>query len=101
MIGRGEFFFSFFFKLFLECFFCCCRLHIGKGVQLDLRGEGDVWLRCLSEHPVFVKSYYLDRKACRAPGDAVHKVYPATYIKVILLKEKNGIVIAAAKQRAF
>nr|CAD7201511.1 unnamed protein product [Timema douglasi] len=59
----------------------CRRLHIGKGVQLDLRGEGDVWLRCLSDHSVFVQSYYLDREAGRAPGDAVHKIYPSAYIK--------------------
>lgn len=58
------------------------RLHIGKGVQLDLRGEGDVWLRCLSDHSVFVQSYYLDREAGRCPGDAVHKIYPSAYIKV-------------------
>ncbi|CAH1398159.1 unnamed protein product [Nezara viridula] len=58
------------------------RLHIGKGVQLDLRGEGDVWLRCLSDHSVFVQSYYLDREAGRSPGDAVHKIYPSAYIKV-------------------
>uniref|UniRef100_A0A1B0CV21 Mothers against decapentaplegic homolog n=1 Tax=Lutzomyia longipalpis TaxID=7200 RepID=A0A1B0CV21_LUTLO len=44
------------------------RLHIGKGVQLDLRGEGDVWMRCLSDHSVFVQSYYLDREAGRTPG---------------------------------
>ena len=37
------------------------RLHIGKGIQLDLMGEGDVWIRCLSDHSVFVQSYYLDR----------------------------------------
>lgn len=59
------------------------RLHIGKGVQLDLRGEGDVWLRCLSDHSVFVQSYYLDREAGRSPGDAVHKIYPAACIKVM------------------
>ncbi|XP_014230944.1 mothers against decapentaplegic homolog 4 isoform X2 [Trichogramma pretiosum] len=63
------------------------RLHIGKGVVLDLRGEGDVWLRCLSEHSVFVQSYYLDREAGRAPGDAVHKIYPAAYIKVFDLRQ--------------
>lgn len=57
-------------------------MHIGKGVQLDLHGEGDVWLRCLSDHSVFVQSYYLDREAGRAPGDAVHKIYPSAYIKV-------------------
>lgn len=60
------------------------RLHIGKGVQLECKGEGDVWVRCLSDHAVFVQSYYLDREAGRAPGDAVHKIYPSAYIKVIL-----------------
>ncbi len=59
-----------------------CRLHIGKGVQLECKGEGDVWVRCLSDHAVFVQSYYLDREAGRAPGDAVHKIYPSAYIKV-------------------
>nr|XP_049693721.1 mothers against decapentaplegic homolog 4 isoform X1 [Helicoverpa armigera] len=63
------------------------RLHIGKGVQLDLRGEGDVWLRCLSDHSVFVQSYYLDREAGRAPGDAVHKIYPSACIKVFDLRQ--------------
>ncbi|XP_019869484.1 mothers against decapentaplegic homolog 4 isoform X2 [Aethina tumida] len=63
------------------------RLHIGKGVQLDLQGEGDVWLRCLSDHSVFVQSYYLDREAGRQPGDAVHKIYPAAYIKVFDLRQ--------------
>lgn len=58
------------------------RLHIGKGVQLECRGEGDVWMRCMSDHAVFVQSYYLDREAGRAPGDAVHKIYPGAYVKV-------------------
>lgn len=58
------------------------RLHIGKGVQLERRGEGDVWMRCRSDHAVFVQSFYLDREAGRAPGDAVHKVYPGAHIKV-------------------
>ena len=58
------------------------RLHIGKGIQLDLVGEGDVWIRCLSDHSVFVQSYYLDREAGRAPGDAVHKIYPLAHTKV-------------------
>lgn len=48
---------------------------------------GDVWLRCLSEHSVFVQSYYLDREAGRQPGDAVHKIYPQAYIKVFDLKQ--------------
>lgn len=49
-----------------------------------MRGEGDVWLRCLSDHSVFVQSYYLDREAGRAPGDAVHKIYPSACIKVVI-----------------
>ncbi|VEL14645.1 unnamed protein product [Protopolystoma xenopodis] len=61
------------------------RLYIGKGVELDNVGEGDVWIRCLSEFSVFVQSYYLDREAGRAPGDAVHKIYPGAYIKVCLI----------------
>lgn len=63
------------------------RLHIGKGVLLDLHGEGDVWLRCLSDQPVFVQSYYLDREAGRTPGDAVHKIYPSAFIKVFDLQQ--------------
>ncbi len=70
----------------LGLIWCVCmpvfRLHIGKGVQLECKGEGDVWVRCLSDHAVFVQSYYLDREAGRAPGDAVHKIYPSAYIKV-------------------
>lgn len=65
------------------------RLHIGKGVQLECKGEGDVWVRCLSDHAVFVQSYYLDREAGRAPGDAVHKIYPSAYIKVATRDSKN------------
>uniref|UniRef100_A0A8B9UW89 Mothers against decapentaplegic homolog n=1 Tax=Anas zonorhyncha TaxID=75864 RepID=A0A8B9UW89_9AVES len=58
-----------------------------RGVQLECRGEGDVWMRCLSDHAVFVQSYYLDREAGRAPGDAVHKIYPGAYIKVFDLRQ--------------
>ncbi|XP_048251193.1 mothers against decapentaplegic homolog 4-like isoform X6 [Haliotis rufescens] len=63
------------------------RLHIGKGVHLNYRGEGDVWIRCVSDHSVFVQSYYLDREAGRAPGDAVHKIYPSAYIKVFDIRQ--------------
>jgi len=63
------------------------RLHIGKGIQLDLVGEGDVWIRCHSDHSVFVQSYYLDREAGRAPGDAVHKIYPQAHTKVFDLRQ--------------
>lgn len=68
----------------LQCFSgMSYRLHIGKGVQLDLHGEGDIWLLCLSDHSVYVQSYYLDREAGKAPGEAVHKIYPSAHIKVI------------------
>lgn len=52
------------------------------GVILDEKGEGEVWIRCMSDHSVFVQSYFLDYQAGRAPGDAVHKIYPKAYIKV-------------------
>ncbi|CAN9504167.1 unnamed protein product [Ophioblennius macclurei] len=41
----------------------------------------------MSDHAVFVQSYYLDREAGRAPGDAVHKIYPGAYIKVFDLRQ--------------
>jgi len=63
------------------------RLHIGKGIQLDLVGEGDVWIKCMSDHSIFVQSYYLDREAGRSPGDAVHKIYPQAYTKVFDLRQ--------------
>lgn len=63
------------------------RLHIGRGVQLECRGEGDIWMRCLSDHSVFVQSFYLDREAGRAPGEGVHKIYPGAYIKVFDLRQ--------------
>jgi hypothetical protein len=60
------------------------RRYIGKGIQLDISGEGDIWLKCLSGYAVFVQSYYLDREAGRSPGDAVHKIHPEAYTKVSL-----------------
>uniref|UniRef100_A0A3B4AAG6 Mothers against decapentaplegic homolog n=1 Tax=Periophthalmus magnuspinnatus TaxID=409849 RepID=A0A3B4AAG6_9GOBI len=59
------------------------RLHIGRGLQLEHRGDGDVWMRCLSDHALFVQSFYLDRESGRTPGGAVHKIYPGAYIKHI------------------
>uniref|UniRef100_F1KZI1 Mothers against decapentaplegic homolog n=1 Tax=Ascaris suum TaxID=6253 RepID=F1KZI1_ASCSU len=64
-----------------------CRQYIGKGIRLDVKGEGDVWLTCLSDMPVFVHSNYLDREAGRAPGDAVHKVYSRASLKVFDLRQ--------------
>jgi hypothetical protein len=63
-------------------FLALYRLHIGKGIRIECRNEGDVWIRCNSDQSVFLQSYYLDREAGRAPGDAVHKIYPQACIKV-------------------
>ena len=62
-------------------------LHIGKGVQLELEGEGDVWLHCLSTYAVFVQSQYLDWNAKRRPGEVVHKIASDGRVKVFDLKE--------------
>ena len=59
-------------------------------------GEGDVWIRCLSDHSVFVQSYYLDREAGRAPGDAVHKIYPQAYTKVRMFTEASAYLMLQA-----
>lgn len=63
------------------------RLHIGKGVKLILYGEGDLYIHCLSDHAVFVQSYYLDREAGRSPFDSVHKLHPQACIKVFDLRQ--------------
>ena len=39
-----------------------------------------------------LQSYYLDREAGRAPGDAVHKIYPLAHTKVILVMIKYYVV---------
>lgn len=63
------------------------RLHIGKGIRLELEGEGDVWLHCLYGHAVFVQSHYLDWKAHRNPGEVVHKIGQDVRLKVFDLKQ--------------
>ena len=67
--------------------FLCIDLYIGKGIRIECRNEGDVWIRCASDQSVFLQSYYLDREAGRAPGDAVHKIYPQAFIKVCVEKK--------------
>jgi hypothetical protein len=76
--------FDFFLIIFLINEF---RLHIGKGIRVECRNEGDVWIRCNSDQAVFLQSYYLDREAGRAPGDAVHKIYSQACIKVCQKKK--------------
>ncbi|XP_066139406.1 mothers against decapentaplegic homolog 4-like isoform X2 [Euwallacea fornicatus] len=77
------------------------RLHIGRGVELTLKGEGDVWLRCLSDHSLFVQSYYLDRENGRQPGEAVHKIFPGANIKVFDLRQcHQQMTVQAAHAQA-
>lgn len=84
------------------------RLHIGKGVQLETKNDTEVWIRCLSEHSIFVQSYYLDNEAGRAPGDAVHKIYSKCFIKVFdlhycheeMLRQANVATAVAMRQQA-
>ena len=61
------------------------RLYIGKGVTLELEGEGDVYLHCLSRHAVFIESQYLDWKNKRT--DVVHKFCPGVREKVFDLRQ--------------
>lgn len=65
------------------------RLHIGKGVQIEnnMSTDGSVYVRALSEYSLFFESYYLDRESGREAFDAVHKIYPGSYVKVFSLKE--------------
>ena len=57
------------------------------GVILEEKDNGGMWIRCVSEHSVFVQSYFLDHQTGQAPGDAVHKIYPKAYIKVFDLHQ--------------
>ena len=61
------------------------RLYIGKGVTLELVGEGDVYLHCLSRHAVFIESQYLDWKNKRT--DVVHKFISGVREKVFDLRQ--------------
>ena len=62
-------------------------VHVCAGVILEEKDNGEVWIRCMSEHSVFVQSYFLDSQAGRDPGDAVHKIYPKAFIKVFDLRQ--------------
>ena len=70
-----------------SCISLWCIGIIFPGVILEEKDNGDVWIRCMSEHSVFVQSYFLDHQAGRAPGDAVHKIYPKAFIKVFDLHQ--------------
>lgn len=68
------------------------RRNIGKGIRLDLKGEGDVWLTVLSKHPIFVQAHYLDMLTEREERDHAHKFLQYTTVKVNL-NFKNSILL--------
>jgi len=79
------------------------RLHIGKGVRLETKFEGDVWLENLSDNAVFLSSPYLDQQSRRPVGNAVHKIYPRASLKVFDLIETHHLLsqkAEAARQAA-
>lgn len=79
------------------------RLHIGKGIRLETKYEGDVWLENLSDNAVFLCSPYLDQLSRRTVGNAVHKIYPRASLKVFDLKTTHRLLsqkAEAARQAA-
>ena len=58
---------------------------------LEKKNEGEVWLRCMSDKPVFAQSYFLDYQAGRAPGTAIHGIITQACVKVLY---SNTIIIA-------
>ena len=60
--------------------------------MLDIDGEGDCWLKCQSSYAVFIQSYFLDKEAGRTPGDAVHKIHPEAYTKVLESRTNKKIL---------
>lgn len=74
------------------------RLHIGKGVKLETKNEGDVWLENLSDNAVFLSSPYLDQQSRREVGNAVHKIYPRAKLQVFDLRETHRLLSQKAEQ---
>ncbi|KAL7070564.1 hypothetical protein ACQ4LE_010263 [Meloidogyne hapla] len=64
-----------------------CRMNLGRGVCLMLKGEGDVWLTVLSKYPVFVQSHYLDMLTGREEPCQAHKFVQYTTVKIFDLQK--------------
>lgn len=64
-----------------------CRMNLGRGVCLMLKGEGDVWLTVLSKYPVFVQSHYLDMLTDRQEPCHAHKFVQYTTVKIFDLQK--------------
>lgn len=67
---------------------------IGAGIRLSLKEDGSMWLRVLSRYPVFIRSTYLDREAGMISGDAVHKIYPGTALKVCAITHRKLCLVS-------
>lgn len=64
-----------------------CRRNIGKGIRLNLKGEGDVWITVLCKYPVFIQSHYLDMLTEREECDHAHKFIQYTTVKIFDLQK--------------
>ncbi|KAF7629295.1 Mothers against decapentaplegic-like protein [Meloidogyne graminicola] len=64
-----------------------CRMNLGRGICLLLKGEGDVWLTVLSKYPVFVQSHYLDMLTGREEPCQSHKFVQYTTVKIFDLQK--------------
>uniref|UniRef100_A0A915DBC1 Mothers against decapentaplegic homolog n=1 Tax=Ditylenchus dipsaci TaxID=166011 RepID=A0A915DBC1_9BILA len=64
-----------------------CRKHIEKGIRLNVKGEGDVWLTVLTKSAVFVQSQYLDDLAGRKEPNHPHKFLQYTTVKIFDLNQ--------------
>lgn len=64
-----------------------CRRNLGKGIRLDLKGEGDVWLTVLGKHPIFVQSHFLDLLTERDEPEHAHKFVQYTTVKIFDLQK--------------
>uniref|UniRef100_A0A1X7TQL6 MH2 domain-containing protein n=1 Tax=Amphimedon queenslandica TaxID=400682 RepID=A0A1X7TQL6_AMPQE len=81
---------------------------IFAGIIIEEKNETEVWIKCLSNHSVFVQSCYLDYEAGQAQGIAVHKIFPDAYVKVFDLfhsyeemqKQARKACLAVANQAA-
>lgn len=81
------------------------RLHIGRGVRLDMDSEGDVRLFNLSDNAVFMESAYLDLRYDKPIGqNTVHKIHPKQLdkewkdgLKVFGLREIHQLMIERAE----
>ncbi|KAF0992173.1 hypothetical protein HZS_2152 [Henneguya salminicola] len=57
------------------------RMYVGKGIELKLINENEIYLFCHSDCSVFLESYYLDEMVQKPHGTVVHKIYPRAYLK--------------------